>query len=205
MFAMTPIPARTVRAAFLAAGALALLAKGGGAAPPSPPPGTPPPAGIAPHPELLNNAASLLDNLLGDEKNLAKILIIKGHGDGDFGNLVKAIAHAAAEGDRQLRQLAQSTPGMDLKALGLPPGEVAARQAIGKTKERDLLFSTGTTFEFNLLLTQTQALSYGAHLAEVVAAQAPTPEAAQAFKSLAEVLDRLLRDVTRQLRRLPPP
>jgi hypothetical protein len=163
-----------------------------------------PSAADSPKQELLNNAASLLSSLLNDEKNLNKVLIIKGHSQ-ELGVLVDAISHAAADGESQLEILAQNEPGMNLKALELPVGEEAARKAIAKTKEHDLLLSSGDTFAFNLLVTQTDALSYGSHLARVVADALPRGDAARQFQSLADTFDLLLKQVTAQLRSLPKP
>jgi hypothetical protein len=159
-------------------------------------------ATVSQNQELLNNAASLLAALLKDEKNLNKILLIKSHSQ-DLGGLVDVISRAAAEGENQLKTLAQNNPGLDLNALGLPSGEQAARKAIAKTKEHDLLFSSGDNFAFNLLVTQIDALSYGSHLAGIVAENAPRGEPARQFHALAATLDRLLQQVAAQMRSLP--
>jgi hypothetical protein len=75
---------------------------------------------------------------------------------------------------------------------------------MAKTKEHELLFSSGDNFAFNLLLTQTDALSYGSHLAAIVADNAPRGEFARQFQSLAATLDGLLQQVAAQIRSLPP-
>ena len=160
------------------------------------------PATVSKNQELLNNAASLLADLLKDERNLNKILLIKSHSK-ELGGLVDAISRAAADGEAQLEVLEQNDPDLTLHAPGLPSGEQAARKAIAKTKEHDLLFSSGDNFAFNLLVTQTDALSYGSHLAEIVAQNVPSGEPARQFHSLATTLDRLLQQVTAQMRSLP--
>jgi hypothetical protein len=144
----------------------------------------------------------LLADLLNNEKNLNKILIIKGHSR-ELGGLVDAISHAAADGENQLKAWAQNDPALNLQALELPSGEQAARKAMAKTKEHELLFSSGDNFAFNLLLTQTDALSYGSHLARIVADNAPAGEPARQCRSLAAKLDGLLQQVTAQIRSLP--
>jgi hypothetical protein len=152
--------------------------------------------------ELLNNSASLLDDLLKDEKNLNKILLIKGHSK-ELGDLVDSISQAASDGENQLKVLAQNDPEVVLDSLELPAGEQAARKAIAKTKEHDLLFSSGDNFAFNLLITQMDALSYGSHLAEIVAENVPRSDQARQFHSLATALDRLMGQVGSQIRSLP--
>src|ERR1700733_536367 len=57
--------------------------------------------------ELRNNAASLLADLLADEKNLGKILIIK-HNSPQLGRLVKSISKTADDGSKQLEALAKN-------------------------------------------------------------------------------------------------
>jgi hypothetical protein len=159
-------------------------------------------ASVSKDKELLSNSASLLYNLLKDEKNLNKILFIKGHSK-ELGGLVDAISRAAADGGKQLEAMAQVDPMLNLDAAELPSGEQAARKAIAKTKEHELLFSSGDNFAFNLLVTQADALSYGSHLAEIVSENAPPGDFARQFHSLASTLDGLLRQVASQMRSLP--
>jgi hypothetical protein len=87
----------------------------------------------------------------------------------------------------------------------LPPGEKAAREAESKTEEHQLLFSSGTNFAFNLLMTQAQALGYGSHLAQVAARNAPSNGQAAELRGLGADLDQLQKRVTAMIRTLPPP
>jgi hypothetical protein len=150
-----------------------------------------------------NNASSLLAQLLDEEKNVSKVLIIK-HGSRELSGLIKAISTASAEGAMRLKGLANDDPTLDLKLLGLPPGEQASREAIGKTEEYDLLFSSGVDFEFTLLLTQAQALNYGSHLAKVAADNTADPEEKDALLTTSRTLDQLLTQVKAMMRSLPP-
>jgi len=115
-----------------------------------------------------NNAMALLDDLLNDEKNVSKILLVKHHSD-ELGKLIKDISETAGQGAKMLDEVAKQETGLDLKRLDLPPGEMAARKAISKTKEHLLLTSKDAEFELQLLLTQVEALNYGAHLSMVIA------------------------------------
>ena len=146
-----------------------------------------------------NNAMTLLNDLLNEEKNLSKILIIKRESS-DLKRLVKDISETADNGAKMLKLLAKKDPTIQLATLGLPPGEVAARQAISKTKQHLLLHTKGAEFEFQLLLTQTEALSYGADLAMVAAAHEPQPERAQQFSQLSDQLKQLEERVLTRLR-----
>jgi hypothetical protein len=152
--------------------------------------------------EVRNNAASLLADLLGDEKNVSKILIIK-HNSAELGKLMKAISKTAGDGSEHLETLAKNDPTLNLHALQLPPGEIATRAAISKTKEHELLFSSGEKFELKLLLTQTNALDYGSHLAKIAAENSSSPEQQRKFHSLDVALNALLQQVIAKLRALP--
>jgi len=152
--------------------------------------------------EARNNAASLLADLLGDEKNVSKLLIIK-HGSPETDQLIKMISKAADDGRKQLDELAKADHALKLDAMQLPPGEKGARDGESKTKEHELLFSSGVQFEFNLLLTQAEALNYGSHLAKVAADNSSAPEAQREFHSLETSLNNLYARVVARMRALP--
>lgn len=144
--------------------------------------------------QLRNNAASLLVQLLDQEKNVSKVLIIK-HGSPELSELIKAISAATADGSNRLKGLAKEHPTIDLGRQELPAGEMAARAAEGKAEEFELLFSSGAKFEFALLLTQAQALNYGSHLAKVAADNSADHEEKDAFLAISQTLDHLLTQV----------
>jgi hypothetical protein len=145
-----------------------------------------------------NNAASLLFDLLNDEKNLSKILIIKRESD-TLHELVKRISTTASDRAKQLEQLELQDASLNLHVMGLPSGEAATRDAISKTKEQELLHTKGSEFEFRLLLTQTEALNYGAHLAKVAAANDPKLENARTFSQIQNEFEILYREVCARL------
>jgi hypothetical protein len=169
------------------------------------PPKTPPDTGMSTEanrkmdPATRDNALALLDDLLGDEKNVSKILIIK-HNSEELGKLIKNISEAAKNGAETVESAAKHEPGVNLKQLDLPPGELAARKAISDTKEHLLLHSKDAEFEFQLLLTQAEALNYGAHLAQVVAENESNALFARQFTNLSEQLKNLQEQVLAILR-----
>jgi hypothetical protein len=128
---------------------------------------------------LRNNAVSLLYDLLGDEKKVKEILIIK-RKNAKLDRLIDAISDSSSDAAKRLQQMAKEDPTLNLHALKLPAGEIATRHAIAKTEEHELLLSSGENFEFDLLLTQVDALSYGWHLAGIAAKNSPRPEGALA-------------------------
>ncbi|HTA94755.1 MAG TPA: hypothetical protein VK769_01390, partial [Verrucomicrobiae bacterium] len=154
--------------------------------------------------QMRNNSVSLLYDLLGDEKNVSKVLIIKGNRE-ELHSLIKSISAMSAIATKQLEQLAKTDSTLDLHALELPAGEKATRDAISKTKEKELLFSSGENFEFTLLLTQADALSYGWHLAKIAAENSTQPEQVQEFDSVSEAMQNLYKQVVALMRSPPPP
>ena len=79
--------------------------------------------------------------------------------------------------------------------MRLPPAELATRDAIAATKKKELLSQSGGTFELTLLLTQTEALSYGWHLAQVTGQNEPQPDRARALAGISEDMQNLYREV----------
>jgi hypothetical protein len=152
--------------------------------------------------ELRNNAGSLLYDLLGKEKNITKILLIKRNGD-DVAAFIKAIAATADESVERLERLLKIDPTLNLQAIELPAGEKAARDATEKTNEHDILLSSGIEFELNLLVTQAEALSYGQHLAKVAAENSPIPGEAEQFHIINVALEGLYKQNLKLLRALP--
>ncbi len=146
-----------------------------------------------------NNALALLDQLLNEEKNLSKILIIKKE-SADLKRLVKNISEDTGKEAKLLEALAKKDPDLNLAGIDLPRGEVAARKAISKTKEHVLLHSKGQEFQFQILLTQSEALNYGAHLALVAAENEPEPTRAQDFSNISTQLKQLQEQVLGMLR-----
>ena len=89
---------------------------------------------------------ALLFDLMGDEKDVAKLRFIK-HERPELKELVKEISRTCAEAHKQLQAFGKADPGLNLKSLGLPAAEVETRKAIGKTKEKALLTDKNKEFE----------------------------------------------------------
>jgi hypothetical protein len=141
-----------------------------------------------------NNGYSLLHQLLAEQKDVSLLRFIKNEPP-DVSTLVKKIATTSGTGAALLEKFAKDDPTISLDDLRLPPGEVATRDAIAATKETELLGQTGGPFELTLLLTQTEALSYGWHLAEVTAENEPQPERARALTGIGEDMKNLYHEV----------
>jgi CheY-like chemotaxis protein len=141
-----------------------------------------------------NNSYSLLHQLLDEQKDVSLLRFIKRE-HSDVRNLVKKIAAASGAGSKLLEEFARHDPSVILDDIQLPPGEIAAREGIAATKKKELLGQTGDAFELTLLLTQTEALSYAWHLAEVTGKNEPQPERARALAGVSEDMKDLYREV----------
>ena len=141
-----------------------------------------------------NNSASLLYDLLKDERNLSKLLLIKRESK-ELHDLVKKISAAAALGATQLEQMAEQDRTLELHAISLPSGEVEARKSIKEAQRHELLHAKGADLQFKLLLTQIEALNYGAHLAQVAAAHEQQPAHQRTFNDLSTSLQQLREEV----------
>ncbi len=141
-----------------------------------------------------NNGYSLLHQLLDEQKNVGLLRFIRPE-NSDVKELVKRIATASGTGAKLLEAFAKDDPSINLDDIRLPPGEVATRDAIAATKKKELLSQSGDTFELTLLLTQTEALSYAWHLAEVTAENEPQPERARALAGISDDMKNLYHEV----------
>ena len=141
-----------------------------------------------------NNCYSLLHQLLNEQKDVSILRFIKWEHT-DVKNLVKRIATTSGTGARLLEEFAKDYSSISLDDIRLPPGELATRDAIGSTKEKELLSQTGDEFQLTLLLTQTEALSYASHLAKVAGENESQPDRARALAGLSEDMQNLYHEV----------
>jgi hypothetical protein len=141
-----------------------------------------------------NNCYSLLFQLLDEQKDVSILRFIKPEHQ-DVKNLVKRIATASGAGAKLLKRFAREDHSIRLDDISLPPGEASTRDAIAATKKKALLGQSGDEFELTLLLTQTEALNYAWHLAEVAAKNEPQPNRAQALNRLGDEMQNLYREV----------
>jgi hypothetical protein len=114
-----------------------------------------------------NEGYSLLYQLLGQESDVAKILIIK-HADAPVTEVIKEISAACTQAKGELDAFHEKDHHLSFVMSNLPKVEQETRAAIQSTDTKELLFSSGKTFEQRLLFTQAQAMNYAAHLAQVL-------------------------------------
>lgn len=116
---------------------------------------------------IRNEGYSLLYTLMDQERNVGKILIIK-RIDEPSANLIKAISERCGQAKDKLDELQERYPGIDMEMTHLPVIEQKARDSIASAATKQLLFSAGELFRARLLLTQAEAMKYGAHLAKAL-------------------------------------
>jgi hypothetical protein len=75
---------------------------------------------------------------------------------------------------------------LSFEMTNLPQIEQKTRAAIDSTVTKQLLFSSGKTFERRLLFTQTEAMNYAAHLAQVLHDQEDNPLRKEFLATLSE-------------------
>jgi hypothetical protein len=133
------------------------------------PPPAPEPAG-APG----GSGYALLYELLGQEKDVSKLLIVKRERD-DFEAVIDAIAETAGRAYEDLGELGEADPSLNLTDTRLPAGERAARESISASKRNALLTENGEEFEMLMTLAQSEALAYWVGLAEGLSRAEPDP------------------------------
>ena len=147
-----------------------------------------------------NNSASLLYEIVSDEKHLSKLLIIK-RDRKELHELVKKISETSATTAEVLEKFAKEDTQFDLKQPNLPPAEIATRELQSKTLTKELLHSSGPEFEFQLLLTQAQALGYAQALATVTAANETDQKRREELTKISSNLTQLYEAVLQMLRK----
>lgn len=151
---------------------------------------------------IRDNSYSLLYELLNEEKNVSKLLIIK-RDSRELNRLIKDISTASDKAASQLKLFSEQDQSLRLDAINLPPGEDATRKAIAGTKKKELFGNSGDAFERALLLTQIQAVNYAAHLALVAADNDTNTSRSAWLKSLSQEMKELYSQSVGLLSRAP--
>jgi len=141
---------------------------------------------------------ALLFGLLSNEKDIAKLLVIKRERR-ELRELIETIAKTAGAAHKQVEEFARADRSLNLTKQGLPPAEDTARASIARAKSKELLTESGKEFELQLLLSQSEALTYGSHLAATVGKAENNPERAKYFQQLAGDLRQLQSKVVAML------
>jgi hypothetical protein len=116
---------------------------------------------------IRNQGYGLFYSLMSDEKNVSKLLLIKKEKT-DVGDLIRDISLVTGEIAARLEAFQKEDPHVHLEFTGLPKAEQETRDLISKTRAKELIGKGGEKFEVRILLTQSEALAYGTHLAVIV-------------------------------------
>ncbi len=103
---------------------------------------------------------SILYRLMSDEGNVDKILVVKSVDD-PVKQLIKQIASTCSDAKTQLDDYQKQDGRSEFNVPDLPRMEQETRDLESKTDEKEILFSSGKTFQLRLILTQLQATRYG--------------------------------------------
>ncbi len=103
---------------------------------------------------------SILYRLMSDEGDVDKILVVKSVDD-PVKQLIKQIASTCSDAKTQLDDYQKQDGRSEFNVPDLPRMEQETRDLESKTDEKELLFSSGKTFQLRLILTQLQATRYG--------------------------------------------
>jgi len=151
-------------------------------------------------PAAAGQGYALLYEILGQERNVSMLLIIKEERQA-LETVIDAIAETCGTAYERLEELAKESPRLDLSDTGLPVEEVRTREAIAATKRDQLLAASGREFELQLLWSQNEALTYARHLADTLARSEPDAARLAFVRALWKDLTRLQQDVQALLRR----
>jgi hypothetical protein len=121
-----------------------------------------------------NEGYGLLYKLLSQESGVDKVFIVK-QANPAVADLIKNIASSCGQAKKEMEQFHERDPHLILDVAHLPEIEQKTRDAIQSTEGKQLLFSSGKTFETRLLVTQAEAMNYAAHLAKVLHDQDEDP------------------------------
>jgi hypothetical protein len=138
----------------------------------------------------IDHGYALIYELMGKEKKVAKLLIIKRERP-ELGALIKEIAARCEVAHKDLEALAKADPSLNIKDIGLPVAEVQTRGSISKVHAKELLAEGGKEFELQILLTQNEAMLYGANIASVTAKVEKNPERIKFLNQLSDDLNGL--------------
>lgn len=143
---------------------------------------------------------AILYETLGHERKVARLLIIKAERE-ELETVIQAIAETCGTAYERVEALAKADPNLDLADTGLPIEEVRTREAITATRRKQLLAASGADLELQLLLTQNEALTYLAHLADTLSRSEADPARLAFVRELWKDLTRLQEDVLALVRR----
>jgi len=139
----------------------------------------------------LNNGYSLLRGLCDQEKPVDMILIVKTTPK-DVADFIHEVAKTAGENEDLLDDLQDHDKAIRFDRKGLCQFELDTRDSIKDDKQHMLLFgTTDKAFARALLVTQTEAGTYGMNLAKVLADAEPNHHRAAVLQKISASWEKL--------------
>jgi hypothetical protein len=139
----------------------------------------------------LQEGYALLGKLLGDEKNVSKLLIIKRERPA-LHDLVQNISSSCKLAYTHLAELRGEG---NLKHDGLPVIETAARKLISKQRAKEFIVEGGKDFDLAMLVSQNEALTYASALAQALSGLEPDVAQKEWLLKLSKTLSDLQKQV----------
>ena len=130
-----------------------------------------------------NEGFSLLYKLMSDESKVGGIFIIKSASEPVKG-LVKEIGAACDGAKKQMDGFPELNNRIEYDVPDLPKLEQESRDLEAKADTKDLLTSTGNTFQLRLVFTQAQAMAYAKNLCDALIADEDDPQIKQFLTAL---------------------
>lgn len=115
----------------------------------------------------LNHGYALLYATIESETDVAQVMMIKNPRP-EVADLLRNITEFAKAARDRLRALAADDPALGFDQHGLPHAEARTRDLITQSTSQRVMMSAGRRFEYTILLTQREALTYIVHLAETL-------------------------------------
>jgi len=143
----------------------------------------PPVASIHPNTKVTDTGYALLYDLMGNEKDVSKLSIIK-HERTEFHDLIRDISDRCGAAYDLLGDFAKADPSLNITDQRLPLAEMQTRAREGKARGADLLTTKGKNLELQLMLTQNEALTYACNLTAVIAESETNVKRAQAVRQM---------------------
>jgi len=150
-----------------------------------------------------NHGYALLYSTIESETQVDQVMMVK-RPRPEVAELLREIAGFAKAQREQLDALAVADDSLGYDIHGLPYVEAKTRDLITATTTRSIMLSGGKAFEFNILLTQHEALSYIKHLARALHEMDDDPDRQAFLKSLADEAGVLHERVITLMREEPP-
>jgi len=134
----------------------------------------------------LNDGYSLFYQFCDQESQLSLLLWFKSAPSG-IADYAKRISATAKDDLATLKKFSQGDSALRLDKVSLPGFELDVRKSMAADRQQQLVWhSSGPAFAQAVCMTQSEATSYGLHVAKVLSETEPDPDRARAMRHIYE-------------------